>query len=286
MKMRKVFSIIFAFALVLSCFCPVFADELAVPNASRVADYADLYTDEQEDDLAARIAQIYEKHDMDLVILTSLATYGSGEGSDTWRDTADDFYDNAFYGVGDDLRGTCFFICMDPGNRGWWTSAKGAAMQYYSYEAINYIDDTIEPYMKEGRYYDAAVLYLSLVDTLYTDGGFPEPAVAQTEPETMSDKVVNNLPSAIGCGLVIGLIVGAIVLASKRKAMKTVAFAADAEEYLDGKSFDLRVSKDHFLYRTVTKKKKPSSKSGGRSSYSGGHRSSSGSMHSGGGRGF
>ncbi|MCR5482466.1 MAG: TPM domain-containing protein [Clostridia bacterium] len=283
--MRRFFAVIFASALVLSCFCISFAEPLINPELYRVNDFADIYTEEQEADLEARITDIYTKYDMDLTVYTSKETaYTDLTGPESWMNEADDFYDYNNFGVGEDGRGTCLFICMDPDNRGWWTSAKGAAMPYYTEEAINYIDDRVYPYMRDGDYYGGAVEYLTLVDTLYADGEFPYYTEYSQESEHEA-ALMQTLPMAITAGLIVGLVVGLAVLFSKKRLMKTVATAAEASEYLDGKSFNLRGSRDHFLFRSVTRTKIESRKSGG-SSYSGGHRSSSGSFHSGGGRGF
>ncbi len=76
--------------------------------------------------------------------------------------------------------------------------------------------------------------------------------------------------------IVIGFIIGLIRVSSLKSKLKSVAIKTEASDYIVPGSFNLRNSRDFFLYKTVSRVKRESS-SGGGSSHSSGGRSFSGS---------
>ena len=247
--MKRVLSILFVIFLISAFALPVFAEDhdYVLPT---VIDNADVFTDEQEAELSSRIEKIVDKYDVDYVILTVDDNEGYSPEDYTLK-----FLREAGYGS-EGRSAVIFYICFDPSDRAWWTTPKNAIKKYFTERAINDIDDAIEPDMKSGDYYEAALTHISYIEKM-ASGKYHEP--------------INWMPIIIGiiAGVVVGLIVGGMRLASCRKAMRIVA-PVDAHEYLVRDSFNLRNKQVYYLYTTVTNTAKPksSSSSGGGSSYS------------------
>lgn len=139
-------------------------------SAPRVVDTADIFTPAQEAAMAEKIAAIREKTGYDLVVFTDVSTYGLSKAVYA----ADYYYFNG-YGYDDQYSGSILFICMEQGNRGWWTAATGECQPIYTERTVNDLDDRLEPYMIAGRdsgnanheYGEGVLDYLDNVDALY-----------------------------------------------------------------------------------------------------------------------
>ena len=237
-----------------------------------VVDDADMFTDGQEAILSAKVAELRQKHpDADFVIFTDMSTYGFSRGV-----YAADFFVFNGYGVGDNYSGMILFICMQPGNRGWWTAGTGDCEYLFSEENINRIDDRLEPYMIDGDYFNGVSNYLDDIDTMFRTGHAPQ------DP---SHYIFTGLVS-----LGIGAVLSGIVLLILRGMTSGTKPSTNADTYLVPGSFKLTESQDLFNRKVVTKTVRESETrsggGGGGSSYSGGYSSSSGSSFSGGGRSF
>ena len=248
-------------------------------NLPRVVDDADIFTDMEEARLTekvnALIAEFGNKYD--LVIFTDVCNYGIGRGMEASDGVYPaDFYQFNGYGKGDNYSGSVIFICMEPGNRYWWSAARGDSRPYFSYDNVNALDDGIESYMVDGDYYGAMVKYITLLEEIYSTGRIAK------------KRTVGDYAGAVIAALVVGLIAGLSNMSSKVKNMKKVAYAKYANDYIVQNSFVLRNINEMFLYKNVTRTYiEPSSRSGGGgSSYSGGYSSSGGGSFSGGGRHF
>ncbi len=157
-------------------------------NAPRVVDRADIFTDEEESSMAARLSKLKDEICCDLVILTDKSTHGRER-----RDYAADFFDYGGYGWGYDYEGACLFICMDPDDRGWWVANSGAkAVPMYTEEIANLMDDALYEYMKAGEYAKGVNDWITNYATFYTKG-YPFapdwlPAAGAKEPERIRNK--------------------------------------------------------------------------------------------------
>lgn len=239
------------------------------PSTPRVVDYADIFSDREEAELAAKLAEMKAKFNMDFVVVTDVNDYGLGAHM-----YAAEFYDMNGYGAGSEYSGAVMFINMEPGDRSWWCAGTGKTEKYFTEKNVNHMDDTMEPYMIDGEYASGVKAYFTDLDTLLTNGKFP-----------MSTGAI------IRCALIsmaVGLIAGLVSLASAASTMKTVAPAVQASAYLTPDSFKVNNLGDNFINKNVTRtliESSSSSRSGG-SSYSGGYHSSGGHSFSGGGRHF
>ena len=136
------------------------------PNAPRVVDTADIFTDAEEAKMEARLSEIRAELDRDIVIFTDVSAYGLG------RDVyAADFYDFNGYGIGDEYEGTCLFICMDPNDRGFWTCCTGPeTRKLFTEEFANQLDDRLFDYMVDGDYGDGVADWIENFRNLYRTG--------------------------------------------------------------------------------------------------------------------
>lgn len=239
------------------------------PDAHQLTDTADIFTDEEEEVMVEQLQTLRETYGTDFVVFTDVSTYGLAR-----KVYAADFFEATGHGLGDDFSGMILFICMEDGNRGWWTAAKGSVKPLFTERSINWLDDRLEPYMKGGDYGAGVIQYLNDLDTLYEKG----------EPPMSGEALL----FVIGGTLIAGLAGGGFVLFFVTGLMETVKEAAHADSYLVKGSFQLRHSRDVFLYRSVsrTRRKSESSSGGCGSDYSSSYSSSSGSDWSGGGRSF
>ena len=237
-------------------------EDFHAENAPLIADDADLFTSEEEAALEAQIRSIRETVGHDLVLYTDVTSYGLPRNV-----CAADFYQFNGYGFGDNYSGSVLFICMEEGNRGWYTAVRGESQNILTYEELNRVDDRLEPYMKSGEYFKGVTGYLSDIQTVYQTGHAPRPFPVE--------KLLISLAA--------GLAAAAITLAVLRSKMKVVHEAVYATNYLVDGSFHLRKSYDIFLFRNVSRVKREK-RSGGSSG--GSFSSSSGASFSGSGRSF
>lgn len=279
--MKKIISAMFAAFIIISISTVCFASPYDTPdwypddiysfsdfhaeNAPHVVDNADIFTDAEETALSAKIDQLVSSYGKDFVIYTDISSYNMEV-----RTLAADFYQYNGYGIGDDYSGSVLFICMEPGNRQWYSAACGSARDYYTANNVNDIDDSIYDEMVDGEYYDAAVDYINCLDVLYGH-------------KVSSGSLIGII---IGCALA-GAGIASIVLFCLYKGMKKVKIATEADQYIVPGSFNIRRSRDYYLYSTVIRRKRETnSGGGGRSGFSGGFSSSGGRSFSGGGRRF
>ena len=241
-------------------------------GASRLVDNADLLTEEEENLLLARLDEVSQRQQFDVVIVTASSIDGKSPMA-----YADDFFDYNGYGVGVDRSGALLLLSM--ADRDWWISTRGygiTALTDFGIEKIG--EDMIADGLSDGAYYDAFVTFIRDCDSYVTAAKNGEPIDVGTY------KAPFAFVKAIGISAVIGLVVAMIVGSSLKGKMKTVRAASAAAAYTRPGSFFLREQNDVFLYNNVTRTAKPQeSRSGGGSST---HTSSSGASHGGGGGKF
>ncbi len=249
--------------------------ELIDPELPRVVDKADLLSDSEEQALSDKIDDIISKYDFDVVILTE-----SGIGGKSPMKFADDYYDYEGYGANSGGDGVLFLIDME--FRDWWISTKGYGITVFTDYGIDKIEDIVIPDLSDGEYYDAFETFLSTTEEYIRAADSGKPYDVDNTYNTSADRTRLILFS-VAVGLGIGLVVALIVVLVFKSQLKSVKFEYAAREYEVKNSFNVTRSHDVFLYRNVTKRRKPESNGGGGSST---HRSSSGSSHGGGGGKF
>ena len=252
----------------------------------RVADIADLLTDDEENDLAYTIADIAEDDNFDVVILTV-----NGLGGKTPEAYADDFFDYGGYGYGASHDGVLFMFNV--GDRDWWVSTTGYGIAAFTDYGIDYVYNEIaKVYIADGEYakgfeecLDATKDFLraanngSAYDTNHTYMGYEtyssSSSSSRHERELTSDKVLISLGVA--------LVMAWAIVSMMKKSMKTVHMQPRAGTYVQDGSFILSQQSDVFLYSHVSQTLRQTSSSSGGGGGSSTHFGSSGISHGGGG---
>ncbi len=140
-------------------------------NAPRVNDDADLFTASEEQELESLILSVRNQLQRDVVIYTTDTSYGLSH-----KILAADFYDFNGYGYDTEREGFCLLICMETGNRGFYTCGTGSeTMSLHTEEVANELDDDLEYYIKRavngnGTYYEAVENWVIGIYNLYTKG--------------------------------------------------------------------------------------------------------------------
>ena len=134
-------------------------------NCSRVVDYADIFTDEEEQLLRNKIAEYSAILNKDIVIVTDSSDYDLGmEKYGTW------FFEYNGYGIGDSYEGMCLFIK--------YSNYKGESRTVASgYDSSIIFEDQesdfryeINSYLNGYKKFGAANRWIDMVYALYTKG--------------------------------------------------------------------------------------------------------------------
>lgn len=153
-------------------------------------------------------------------------------------------------------------LYIDPIKREYSIYVHNNAQKLFNGDALDYIEDSILPPLKNSDYSKAIYEFEDAVETvleLYQSGeNYRNP--------------FNASLTLIIC-LIIGFIIGLISVLIMKGKMKSVFFRDSAREYTVNGSFKLSNSRDIFLYRTVIRTKRET-ESKSRSSSSGGSFSS------------
>ncbi len=206
-----------------------------------VIDKADLLTDREEIALGVKLENINKQFDLDIVVLTV-----DSIGDKTPTEYADDYYD--YNGYGDD--GALILVAVEEGER--YVSTCGSCIDKID---VSELGDQISSYLDSKSYNQAFIGFADYVNEVY---GF-------------------KMGRSLIISLVIGFIIALISTSVMKGKLKSVHMQSGAAEYVKAGSLNVTNSRDIYLYRTVTSRKRPSSNSS-----SGSHRSSSGRSHGGG----
>ena len=239
----------------------------------RFTDEVGLLTAEQAEELTAKLDEISARRQFDVVI-----TVVSSIGSSNARVYAADFYEMYGFGFGENSDGIILMIAME--DRDWAFATTGHGEYVFTYSGQEYLEELFLPYLRNDQYFRAFMAFADAVDDFlqkeedgdrYTSDNIP------TSPTERRNAHIRWLVISI----VIALIVPAIVVAVWTRQLKSVRPRDGASDYIREGSFMLRVQRDIFLYRNVTRTPRNQDSGGGKGGSSGSFRSSSGSSFSG-----
>ena len=256
--MKKRFSAVVA-AILIVLFVSVIGASAGVSDNPRVVDKADVLTSAQEADLESKLSEYSKKQNADIVIVTVPDLKGE---SFSFNGSVEDFADMFYETNGYDADGAMILITLDNGygSRRVQYSCSGKCMKRLTEDEQNAIIDDVYYSLKNGDYYSA-------LNTM-----------AYETDDKLTPKVgFLSLLIAIGIGFAVSMIIMLII----RGKLKTVSMQRGAASYIRPGSMNVRVSRDTFLYSTVTKTARETGSSGGS-----GRTSSGGGSHSGVGRNF
>ncbi len=231
---------------------------------ARLVDDADILDTVSENKLLSYLNELSEELECDIAVVT--VNDLGGKGAQAY---ADDYYDRNGYGYGKGDDGLLFLISMT--ERRWAISTYGLAFSAIGERDLDILEDEIVPYLSAGRYYDAFTAFAELSYEMIE------------EHKRTGGKTPFAYGKAIVISLGIGLVGGLIAVTVMKGKLKSVRSRADASEYIGNGGLKLSLSRDRYLYRTVTKVPRPKQSSSGGG---GGHVSSSGRSHGGRSGGF
>ncbi len=226
-----------------------------------VVDNADLLSDSEEAELEAMLTEISTSRQADVVVLTE-------EYIDTdTQSYADDYFDYNGYGYGDHYDGLILLVTM--AEREWYLSTCGVCVTGFNDDALDYVTENVADDLGAENYYTCFETYAQRSDEVLT---------LVRNGETF--KAPFSFFSTLIVCFVIGFVAALIVTLVMRGKLKSVTSKAEASDYLKQGSLNITVSRDMFLYRTISRTQKAESSSGTS------HTSSSGRSHGGTGGSF
>lgn len=237
---------------------------LATPSVhaeEKIYDFADLYTESEEEELYQELTEYTNSYHMDLVIVTINENNKSSP-----REYADDFYDYNQFGIGKNRDGVLFLIDME--NREIYMSTTGSAIKMYHDARIDRALNSVYQYMTDKEYYKGTSNYIKLIKE-DAEKGIPG-----------SQKM--SVGTVFLISLLIGAVITAIVIGVLIRKNKLARKATTAEEYLDQDSVDIKNIGDILVSTNTVRTVIEHDTSSGSSTHSG----SSGASHGGGGHRF
>lgn len=252
-----------------------------VDATEKIYDFADILTDEEEQQLKLRIDRFIEENKMDMVIVTDTFAYTNDKQNEAY---ADDFYDYNDFGMEFDYdSGVLLLRNTNPTDPYYHMSTTGNAMLYLNDSRVNYILDNIYSDIKNQRYYEGFSKWIEYTDN-YIKSGKPSSASNYYLDRNGDLKIKYHPP--IGIAFIMGFVAAlttVLIMVAKNKMVKK---AHKAGEYLDQNSINITRREDTYLRSHTTSYTISSSSSGGHHSGGGhsSHHSSSGHSHGGGGR--
>ena len=251
------------FLTLISSFSFLFTSVYAEAKVPRLVDNADILTDSEEKSLLAKLNEISERQQIDVIIVT---TYNAEYNTIT--QFADDYNGSNF---GDD--GDGILLAMDFGKRDWAISTKGKAIRAFTDAGQKYMTDKFIPYISDGDIYKGFDTFADLCDKFIK------------QYKTGSAYDVGNLPKErnmvflIGASVIPALLLALAVCYGMTSQLKTVRRQYAADSYELRNSFYVNTAEDFFLYKRLSRTRRESSSSSGGGSST--HTSSSGSTHGG-----
>ena len=150
---RRWIALLTMLIVVLSAF-PVYGEST---EETRLIDEADLFDDDEEEELLDAMEELIDVYEIDVVIVTleNFEEYGY-----SMENAANNIYRDMGYGIGDKREGVMFAISMN--DRDWWMKIAGddanIAVNDYGSE---YISEHMLEKLGNNEYYEAFSLYLA-----------------------------------------------------------------------------------------------------------------------------
>lgn len=243
----------------------------------RVLDRADLFTNDQEDQLNALILQFQQDTGMDFVIATVAEAHAG-----TPQQLADDLYDQGGYGLDAEHSGVLYLIDMSV--RKPHISTTGEMIRYMNDARIENAHEYCWDQLHDGEYFEAAQRMIYAINYCVEQGYSSQTgdySIRAPKALTMTEILIS---AAIG--LVVMLIFGNSVKSGYELKGSTYDY-----DFRSNNVSKLGNTRDVYTHTTTTRMRKPDPpQTNGHSGGGGGtsvHTGSSGTSHGGGtGRGF
>ena len=258
------------FAITLIILLSVLSLPVNASGLPRLMDSANLLTVDEEASVLAKLNEVSEKHQMDIVVVT---VDGITDGR-TITEFADDYFDYNGYGQGDDRDG--ILLAVDMGMREAWMSTSGYCITAFTDAGIDFISEEVKLDMSGGFYEYAFLDFADWCDKFITQAKTDLPYDIGNMPE-----VPFEVFASLIIAVVVGVIIATVSIIVMRCQLISVKRQVSATNYKKSGSLNIVNSNEYFLYRNVNRirRQTQSSSSGGSRT----HTSSSGRTHGGGG---
>ena len=140
----------------------------AVDETEKVYDFADLFTDKEEQELYSQITKYISSYKMDLAVVTI-----NENNKYRAQDYADDFYDYNNFGINKSRDGVLFLIDMD--TRQIHMTTTGKAIKMYDDKRIDDALDLVYQHMTDQEYYTGTIKFINRISE-YANSGFHQVA--------------------------------------------------------------------------------------------------------------
>lgn len=248
----------------------------AVDASEKIYDFADLLSDEEEEELFDKVSEYISDTDYDLAIVTI-----DNNVKSSTMEYADDFYDYNDFGKNSSHDGSVIVIDMD--NREIYISTTGLAIKMYSDSRIESIIDAGYSNLKNAKYYNCLVNMVSRMSSFSTSG-YPSGNANMEIDNNGNVHYIKKVPylNIALVSMVISIIISLILYFKSRLKIKVI----DTVKYIDPNNSNIKVHSNFIT--SHTSRVRIDTSSGGHSSGGGSsiHTGSSGISHGGGGRSF
>lgn len=255
----------------------------AVDASEKIYDFADILTEEEEQEIKSRIDKFIERTNMDMAIVTDQFAYSRDSENE---DYAADFYDYNDFGLNfENNSGVIFFRNKNESEPYYGMYNFGNAQLYLSNDRYDDILDSIYPDISTGKYLTGLISFIEKAES-YVLQGIPK---AMEEYYVDDDGMLQRYPGKYhfpwAMSIIISLVITIIIMTILIHKNKMVKKAYEASEYLKKGSVDINNRKNQFITSTISSYKisSDSGSSGGGGGFSS-HMGSSGGGHTGGGR--
>lgn len=298
-----VLTVLLCFATAVSS-CAVYYGE----SLPRVIDDADLLAGSEEMYLLAKFDEIADTQEFDVII----ATVNTLEGKSP-QEYAEDLYDYNDFGLGDKKDGILLLVSME--DRDVYISTTGLGIELFGDGVWDEsILNRIIPFLSNGEYYDAFLLYASLCEihimpdesvdlpdgydgVIGYDDGFDDNLDEEYYYDGDSGYYVPydtgfdfDMIQMIPVALIVGMVISLLIMLGFRSQLKSVRRKPTAHDYQIPGSMQVTHQSDMYLYSHVSRTPKQTQNNnhsrGGGFSGGGVHVGSSGRSHGGGGGKF
>lgn len=246
-----------------------------VDASEKIYDFANLFSNSEEQELYSLVQNYIEVQNMDMAIVTI-----SKNNKSNAMNYADDFYDYNDFGIGNNYSGILLLIDMD--TRNIRISTTGNAINLYTDLYIDKMLDKIQKNLKSKDYFSGAKNFIAMAES-------KEYGSSNSIKRTPAEKAKTIIVFSIG-GIIISILGSSIFCGVNCLKHRPVKISTNANDYLDKSSFKVTKRTDTFV-STHTSRVARHTESSGSSGGSGGggssiHSGSSGISHGGGGRSF
>ncbi len=268
-RKRNVFMLILM--MVLSVVSPLSVKAQTIPEERqlpRLVDDGAILTDAEEATILSKLDEISERQQCDVAVVTVESLEGKGV-----KLYADDFYDFNGYGMGEGDDGVLLLVSMN--DREWAITTYGKAIPAFTTAGLSHMEDQFRPLLTDGEYAQAFHTFADQCDDYITQAATGKPYDTGNMPR-------GTFPflTRLAMALAIGLIIAFVVVTHMKSQLTSVGFQKAAAAYEKQGSMQIRNQSDLFLYRNVTRRRKPKQSSGGGMSTGSSGRSHGGSSGS------